>query len=617
MKYALFSTSILLVIVHRHFMLRNENPKTVTAVSLWEIDKAGQWPFIFIAMMFQVAAAYATYYEGLARFSVLDGVSQNNIDQINKWVISGSFYAVAGTIVFPTIARFIMESSTMAIKETVRQHHYTMLESIDLVMGTFQLGDKEITSAIASGANAVGSLISCITSLVRSIIMVCAVLRTIAIKVEFPMWITFTGLATILLIGILIQVSHYKKMRETNKATNSVDVLIMETADVISQDRFNGNAGDTVNTMSIYSNMKGRMHLILNKSSMFKFTFLECCIEGVIVLSTINFASAIGSDGDLTRIIIVQGLIATASWRMWGVFSAITHAQTLISEFASLQDFLEKYVPEKSYEKKKYIGLEHVLYGVSTDFHELDPMPPGTLVRLNGNSGCGKSVALGHTAIELKRYYPDVIVRCMEQTPAVTEAEKVTAMHWFLGSGATWEKNWEQINKICELATILGVQSKVSQKTMDKPFDHPSPGQKKRIMFIKLIFQACIADKLNGWVFLIDELLAGLDETSGKIAVNMLDELLHKGATILIIEHCEVHTTNKTHMLEVAICEEEKEILNNDVIIDIPIVSQPATQQKTIRKRIMALCNYLKAGKTYETKELKPPPKVNISTKID
>lgn len=568
----------------------------IISVSLEAIREAGLWPNLCLILLLQLLGAYFSYLRSWTSLQQMQYAEANMVDLLQRFIMYAALFSGL-EFVTSCIGGIIKRRTLVKLKSVVRKRGYILLETNDLYKTVFELEPPQIVTAITTGANAVNSLVNCCLSLVKSLMTVFAVITTINAEVKIPIYGTYIGISAIFIMGILVQVSNYIARKENNKKTNHIDTLKKDVVGTIVQDRFNGDCESATKSLSMYSDMRGFLDLELDIATSIKMTALECGIVITILYSTLNVTDTIIAEkGSPMQAIVIGGLIASASWRMWGVFSSVTAAQNSMAQFASMQQVLEEYVPEGTYIPRYFRGMDIIIEAVSQEKYTIK-VPLKVIIQLHGPSGCGKTVGMKILSIQLKRYYPDVIIRYMEQTPAVIESDSVTIAQWFLGNS---EHNSKDVETIIGLADFLGLDKQVSHETLNKPFVKPSPGQKKRLMFIKLVYGAYRLTELGHYVFLIDELLAGLDEQSRNSALKIIDELRNRGANFIIIDH---HSIALTDVIKLEVISEP----------DPPTKSaEMVTQELSITQKILDKCLKLVVISASKKLTKKKPPNVSF-----
>jgi ATPase subunit of ABC transporter with duplicated ATPase domains len=204
------------------------------------------------------------------------------------------------------------------------------------------------------------------------------------------------------------------------------------------------------------------------------------------------------------------------------------------AEWATLEEYLKKVVCEPLHQKTDL--REYTL----ADKHG-KILPQHAEYHIYGPSGTGKTTWMLNQVIKLCREYNPCWMY-LEQDMTIPTSSCITIREYL--------RDYLNIdyggvdNIILKWAEYLQISSIINGDTLDKSFNSPSGGEKKRINILRMLlpiftYQSSIK------VLFLDEITSGLDDDTHKIVRKLMDKLKKEfKITVINIDH---HTIGSPH----------------------------------------------------------------------
>lgn len=491
--------------------------------------------YAFASIVVQIASSYTTYWKSDVDFQFMDAAEAGDINLVNSLLWTFFQLSFLQDLV-RYMNTYISSKLNNGIQEDVRRSMYNKWKHMKYEKQFFEQ-QNTLETAIGTGAHAVTGLNRSVFQMINSSFTIATLIYAVSQKANL-VYIAGISLILIFSAGIILQVSDYNKRKKMAKDTLYITTLNQDLTKGITTSIVEGTIDNSFN-MIINIAME-KANIMLKHSMKYRVWYVSLEILTCLMI-TINCKAVanILPIEELGQVVVIFKLVTRATWTMWHMFYTASSAQEEIAQYTPAQEFLDTYEPETSYPNCSYINMTMSLQECSDlSSKDLPEILPGSMVRLRGPSGAGKTTFLKRLIIYMMRTFVNVDLHYMEQNPTIAQSEGMSILNFLKGP----IDPMEAYSPIIHLAKRLDIDNIINEDTINEKFNSPSGGQQKRIMIIKTILPLYVNEvkDMSNHIFFLDESLANLDHDSKEKVMMVIQDLMNKGAVFLVIDHGDI-----------------------------------------------------------------------------
>jgi ABC-type transporter Mla maintaining outer membrane lipid asymmetry ATPase subunit MlaF len=246
---------------------------------------------------------------------------------------------------------------------------------------------------------------------------------------------------------------------------------------------------------------------------------------GILEIATTGLPIALvwllkGKGAFLPLYIIIQPMF----WHSWWLFWTVKSLVVSTAPWSQYEDFMLDSKPVSSNLEEP--SSAQAMMSIFDNFQE---------IKLIGQSGCGKSTLMKKIITGLCDKFVIGCILYIEQEASIPS--DLTIYEYFripFEEERHIPKNLKE--ELLERAIQLGISNIVNENTLSKPFENPSGGECKRIIFMQGVLPILMNSSKVKIAFL-DEVSAGLDPSSFAEVRNIIEEIKAKDVKVVSIDH--------------------------------------------------------------------------------
>jgi len=391
---------------------------------------------------------------------------------------------------------------------------------------------SEINTAIHDGTRA---LITTLRSIIRGLNPLLQAIGSIIVissHIGFNIVILFIIMVSVFLAGIKLLEWEYTIQQRINKETNPLTSYNIHLSNTILGSILNDNGERSINTISTNTLRKKKLIVELQLATSKWYSLLD--IFGMITIMLAIYYMSYTED--IETLVAINSTMYMIYYRMWRLFHTYHRAASDAAEWATLGEYLENivYRVDKGSDIKEMVEyslkepeINTIL--LNTQINEL---------RIYGESGAGKSTWMLAQVIYLCKHY-NLCWLYLEQEMVVPSSSSIT-IRQYLCEYISCDYGYEQY--VLNWAEYLQLTSIININTLDKSFNSPSGGEKKRINILRMLIPILINEHSIKLLF-IDEITSGLDDKTHNIIRRLILKLQNEyGIKIINIDHHNIYT---------------------------------------------------------------------------
>jgi ABC-type Mn2+/Zn2+ transport system ATPase subunit len=233
-----------------------------------------------------------------------------------------------------------------------------------------------------------------------------------------------------------------------------------------------------------------------------------------------------GKDAFLPMYIVIQPMFWNTGYLFWTVKSLVVSTSTWVQ----FEEFMNNSKP---------LPTDLVEPTSASDMMKIFKNPKCKEIRIIGNSGGGKSFLIKKIISQICDTFALGFIIYIDQFASIPQS--MTLKQYF--SSAFQNPIYLHDNlhdkfmhKLFEYAEILGISNIVSEHNIETPFSNPSGGETKRLVLLRYMLPI-LMDESKVMILFLDEVSAGLDDTSFTKVRALIDEVKAKGVRVVSIDH--------------------------------------------------------------------------------
>ena len=497
------------------------------------IESKKKYEVLFIVMIIMFRAVIFTMITSL-NFTVMKYVGENNKSEMLKWIIIIALCQCLSNI-FQYFENYRYTNILgMKMREYFTKKYYNNLFNKANYDWLNCNNPQEINTAISNGIDALMSTLGYMMDLSLPVVESLGCIYIISTHTGPKIIITLLIMMSVFIIGVKVLEWEYNHQKEINKKTNPLNTYNTDLSCNILTAILNNQGEKTIKIISDNSLRNLKLNREVTNASA-KMLYLLQIIGEIMVAATIYYMSFTENVGVLFTINANLYLVYT---RMWQLFYMFNNASESAAEWATLEEYLKKVVYEPLHKK--------------TDLREYrltnkqgTSIPAHSEYHIYGPSGTGKTTWMLNQVIELCREYNPCWMY-LEQDMTIPTSSCITIREYlrdYLNSDS------DGVDKIIlKWAEYLQITSIINKNTLEKSFNTPSGGEKKRINILRMLLPIFTYQSHIKLLFL-DEITAGLDDDTHDIVRKLMDKLKNE-FNIMVINidhhtittpHCRVH----------------------------------------------------------------------------
>ncbi len=161
-------------------------------------------------------------------------------------------------------------------------------------------------------------------------------------------------------------------------------------------------------------------------------------------------------------------------------------------------------------------------------------------VKLIGSSGCGKSTLMKKLISQICDKFVLGFILYIDQFASLPQGMTLNTYFSSAFPDPTVLPDSFQ-EELFKYAEILRIANIVNSQTLGRPFTNPSGGETKRIIFLRYVLPILMrVSKVQ--IMFLDEVSAGLDDTSFTMVRTLLEQVRNKGVRVVSIDHHDYQT---------------------------------------------------------------------------
>jgi ABC-type lipoprotein export system ATPase subunit len=218
-------------------------------------------------------------------------------------------------------------------------------------------------------------------------------------------------------------------------------------------------------------------------------------------------------------------------WNSWYLFWTIKTLVVSIAPWAQFADFLNNSKPPPTDLIKPKDPADMMPIFSDKEIKE---------IRLTGISGCGKSTMIKKIISQICDKFMSGFVIYLEQLASLPIG--MTLREYFASSFSNPDVPPDSFqNKLFEYANMLNLSNIVNLTTLEQPFEKPSGGEIKRLIFLREVLPI-LMENSHCMILFADESSAGLDEQSFSTLRVLIEEIKARGVRVVSIDHHDYST---------------------------------------------------------------------------
>ena len=482
-------------------------------MSIWKfllhvLIKANVVPYIIATIVIIFALAYTIFQQSVLLQSDLDIYS--TIAELVLYTIIERLLKTTNELI---VAYFIM----LPCKLTATQH---ISEAIISRSPTSLLLMKDNAYVLTNAAlRALQSLVENSLSVIIPIVLLIS--RGLAIGVYLnatQLLIVISSLTSVFLAGSTILAYDHRVKQELSKKETIVEEQTRSLMNAIATIVVNGMSSILPIMMKTLKKNEAKPSTKHDVIMAIMYGALDISTTTIPIILVWILKGSNVNDSFLPFYIVIQPMF----WNSWYLFCTVKSLVVSTSTWVQFEEFMNN---------SKSLPTNLIVPDSAADMMKIFKNPQFKEIRIIGNSGHGKSYLIKKIISQICDTFDLGFIIYIDQFASLPQG--MTLKQYF---SSAFQNPIECIHKLFEYAEILSISNVVNEQNIELPFSNPSGGETKKIVLLRYIFPILMGESKIMILFL-DEVSAGLDDTSFMKVRSLIDEVKAKGVRVVSIDH--------------------------------------------------------------------------------